>query len=465
MSLSIDADDLSDANQSSKDDANWSDDPPTLPLLMLVGLIAAIIIRPWDFIPILASIKPVTLTLLSMMGIMFATGHPVHFLRLPLSRCLLGVWIIMMLGSFNPYSVGGTLDFAVKYVQYLFLFGLIGTLVTTQEVMKRVLRTLSIVGIILGLLALRAKATGQLSSEGRIEGLGQGMLSDPNDLASMLVTILPLACYLALSSKTWLDKGIGLGSIAWLLTGIAVTQSRGGLLATLAVGGFLLVISKVSVPKKVLVAVAVALVGIAALPDEVAQRYASIGSAAQTDESAQSRLAVWTAGAKIFGDHLPVGVGVTNFEVVYGSRYIDRSGAGDIWRSAHNSIVEAAAELGLIGLTCWLCFMFGPIYILWRSRRDSISDLEDLAEAEEEFNDEQDSHDVILERLRSTKDQVFWSEFMMASIIGFLVSAMFLSKAFDISTVIFVGLAIAGHRMMEASQDSTDELISNLQGN
>ena len=441
---------LSDSDETILDDApdNAITEPPKLALWMLVGLIAAIIIRPWDFFPPLASIKPVTLSILSITGLLMTAGDGVHYLRLPLSRALLGIWIIMLLGTFNAYAVAPVIDFGTKYVQFLLLFGLIGTLVTTPAAMRLVLRTLAIVGTVLGLLAVRAKMTGQLSSDGRIEGLGEGMLSDPNDLASMLVTILPLVCYFILSTDRLLDKLIGVGSIATLLTGIAVTQSRGGLLAVLAVGGFLLIVSKVSFSKKAFVVAAVAIAGLFALPDEVTNRYATIGSAAQTDESAQTRLAVWIAGSRIFADHLPVGVGVTNFEVVYGSRYIDRSGAGDIWRSAHNSIVEAAAELGLIGLTCWLTFMFGPLFLLWSARRDTLADIELAGEQLDQTPESSDAHAVLATQIITKTDQVFWSEFMMASILGFLTSAMFLSKAFDISTVIFVGLAVAGHQTM-----------------
>ena len=241
---------------------------------------------------------------------------------------------------------------------------------------------------------------------------------------------------------------MGAGSITLLLAGIVVTESRGGLIATIAAVGFVFFVSKASFAKKAVVAALFFVGGIAALPKDVANRYASIGSAAQTDESAQSRLAVWTAGARIIRDHPVFGVGVTNFEIVYGSRYIDRIGAGDVWRSAHNSLVEAGAELGVVGLIAWCIFMFGTIPLLWKRR----ADLRAAAEAIEdgEIDSLLIASDVPPEELVEEGNRwILWSECMMASMIGFLVSAMFLSKAFDISTVIFVGIAVAGALVMD----------------
>ncbi|MEM9827947.1 MAG: O-antigen ligase family protein [Planctomycetota bacterium] len=433
-----------------------------LPFFMLLGLIAAIIIRPWDFVPALASLKPVTVSLLGITAYLVASGQTIAFLRLPLSRCLLVIWVVMLLGIFNPYQTAPVMDFAIKYVQFLLLFALIGSLVLSAEALMWTHRTLCGVSLVLGALAVRARMAGEFSVDGRIEGLGEGLLADPNDLASMLVTLVPLVWYHASTETSALDRLLGLGALVSLLVGVVITESRGGLIALIAVAGWLLMTSRASIIKKLSVIAIVGGIGVALLPDDIANRYATITSAAQTDESAQSRLAVWMAGARMFQDHPLFGVGVTNFEIVYGSRYIDRVGAGDIWRSAHNSAVEAAAELGAIGLLAWLMFMCGPVWVLWRARRRlgaATRELDASDQAVERW--EEASEDDLV---RETRRAEFWCESMMASVIGFLVSAMFLSKAFDISTVIFVGLAVAGarwvHRAAELREDVVEASLS-----
>ena len=401
-----------------------------------MGLIAAVILRPWDFVPVLASLKPVTLSILAIAGWMVVSGRPVRFLSLPLSKFLVGVWAFMLLGILNPYQTAPVLDFGVKYVQFLVLFGLIGTLMCYETLIIRLSTVLSAVGLALAALTVIAYRSGDFSVDGRIEGIGEGMLSDPNDLASMLVTLLP-AAYLAFTlNRSVLVRGLAAAAMAGLLAGLVLTQSRGGLIALAAVLAFYLAISRVSMFRKVATVAAVIAAGIAMAPDAVMQRYASIANAAQTDESAMSRLAVWKAGAQMTMDHPLWGVGVNNFEIVYGTRYIDRVGAGDVWRSAHNSVVEVAGELGLIGLLCWLGWMVGALWLLFRERRMWL-------------RRDPDANDPRTRRMTAC------AECWMAAQIAFLSAAMFLSKAFDIATVILCGTSVAVAIMMRRRYDRT----------
>ena len=423
-------------------------DNHTLPRLLLMVLIAAIVLRPWDFIPALASIKPVTLGLISITGLLLMTGVSIHYFSMPLSRALLILWVFMLTGVFDSYSQAETADFAIKYVQYLILFGLLGTLIDSIAALSMMVRVVVGVGGVLGLMAVQMDRAGAYSAEGRIEGLGDGMLSDPNDLACMLVTIAPLGLWLLRRGASVLDRGLALGCLASLGLGILVTQSRGGLLAVVAAGGFFLLISKVPLYRKVLAGLFGVGLFLYAAPDAVLQRYATIASASQTDESAQSRLAVWKAGARMFADHPFNGCGVGTFEQVYGSRYIDRVGAGDVWRSAHNAYVEAAAELGLPGFICWCVFILGGVPLLW-SRRQRLAA---WIAGEEEIDP--DVEDPVVDDARTLR---YWSECAMASLVAFLAAATFLSKGFDIDTVIFIGTAVAGCMLIDGFADQFAE--------
>ena len=419
-----------------------------LPRTLLMVLIAAIVLRPWDFLPALASIKPVTLGLVSITALMIGSGVSIHYFSLPLSRALVLLWVFMLTGIVDAFSQAETLDFALKYVQYLILFGLLGTLIDSIGALAMMVRVVVAVGGVLGLMAVRLDRAGAYSAEGRIEGLGDGMLSDPNDLACMLVTIAPLGFWMLRRGAPVVDRALGLACLASLGLGILVTQSRGGLLAVCAAGGFFLLISKVSLWRKALAGVAAAAAFLYVAPDSVLQRYATIASASQTDESAQSRLAVWKAGLRMFVDHPLNGCGVGNFEQVYGSQYIDRVGAGDVWRSAHNAYVEAAAELGLPGFIAWCVFILGGVPLLWRRRQR----LAAWIGGEEETGVDDD--DPVLDDARTLR---YWSECAMASLVAFLAAASFLSKGFDIDTVIFIGTAVAGCMVIDGFVDQFGE--------
>jgi O-antigen ligase len=185
---------------------------------------------------------------------------------------------------------------------------------------------------------------------------------DTNDLAYVLVGVLPLALGFAVTAR-------GVGRIAWY--GIAatttaaalLTQSRGGFLALLGVGLALvwrplrlpepvenLRRSRLGLWRRALAAVALATVVWALLPPAARERLGSVTSLS-SDYSADlsirgSRAAIWKRNT-IAALKRPIGYGIDTFSAVdgyYGGQY----------RAAHNSVIEVLVELGVIGLLLWL---------------------------------------------------------------------------------------------------------------
>jgi len=403
------------------------------PFALLMVLIASIILRPWDYIPGLSSIKPVTLMILSTSGLVLLSGTKLRFFSIPLSRVLLTLWLTMIFTT--PFSIwiAPSATLAITLAQYLLLFALIGTIIVSTDALYRMTYVLVVTGLVLGLAAIKTGAMGPFLADGRIIGIGEGLLSDPNDLAHILVIIAPLTWWALVSMKGLLVRGAIAGSLLLIMAGMVTTQSRGGLLSLLAAGAVFFVLSRESIAKKLSLVVLALILAVAALPSNITERYASIGTAARTDESSQARLAVWRAGGQMFVDHLFTGVGLGNFEDAYGSMYIDRQGAGKVWRSAHNSVVEVAGELGIVGVSSWLLFTLSPFILLWRARK-SMLEIDDFTPDDERLT--------------------LWLEVMMASMTGFFVGAMFLSKAFEILVPLVVAAAVVGsvmgHRWSEA---------------
>lgn len=94
---------------------------------------------------------------------------------------------------------------------------------------------------------------------------------------------------------------------------------------------------------------------------EVRDRVASIVNFRE-DKSASSRFVTWTAARDMLASRPILGVGFGNFESA-------RRAAGGSGKAAHNIFLEAAAELGLVGLSMWLLLILGSMFSLWRFMR------------------------------------------------------------------------------------------------
>lgn len=176
------------------------------------------------------------------------------------------------------------------------------------------------------------------SVEGRTRYIGE--LHDPNEVALVIST-----CALSLLIGFMLrNRG---RSVAFAIAGLAIlvmwtvllTQSRGGLIASMLVPGVYLVkrYGLVAVIPAVLVAVPVMMV--AGRSDD------------GTDESTMERYEAWEAGMGMFRGNPALGVGPKQFS----QHHV---------RTAHNSYVLVMSELGLPGLFFFVAILYISIKTL-----------------------------------------------------------------------------------------------------
>lgn len=186
---------------------------------------------------------------------------------------------------------------------------------------------------------------------------------DPNDLAMVLVMLLPLAV-------AWLFARRGGGRLAMVLlcggvlVGILLTGSRGGFLGLAAVGVYLCC-ARLPTPDGGLgprfhpAKFAAALLGVAVLlvatPATVWERIGTIASLEQDYNVTGStgRLAIWGRGVEAMVER-PWGYGLGTFGAVEGER-------GGRYKAAHNIWIEIGVELGVqgvivLGLVLWTAF-------------------------------------------------------------------------------------------------------------
>ena len=282
-------------------------------------------------------------------------------------------------------------------------------------------------------------------------GLGPGgFIGDENDLA--------LACSIGLSFtifgvifKSGTARIINLLLACIFISGIVVSNSRGGFLAALAVIGYAIFVSRGLIRKIMLPVIAIFLfLGFA--PEKYKSEVLSIVVDVQATEdqysTALQRKYLWATATNMFVEHPLLGVGAGNFPWNV-DEYQPKSGnwpsglmeRGQSGSAVHSSYFQLISELALPGVIVFL-YMLTKAHFhlrdLRRWSRDGVqpSDREDLA---------------------------MLSFGLTGALLGYLVGGVFLSTLyyphFWYLTAMIVGLERYSHRsvMMNQSARTEDE--------
>ena len=273
---------------------------------------------------------------------------------------LLGVCLIPLAASPED-SINTLLDPFLKVVT---TFVLIINLIDSRKRLRLILNTVVVCGTAFSIFAVVSYATGALTIKDkgvgvRIAGIVGGMFGNPNDLATTLDMLLPLAVVLALNARG-IKRLFFFCCAGALICGITVSFSRGGFLGLVAMGGVLL--WKLGRRNRLLsgIVLAVVLAGfVAIVPTGYSNRLSTIFNIEEDPTgSAEARRELLSRGIEIASSHVLVGVGLGNYHQY---SYFEQV--------AHNSYLEIAAELGLIGLAAYMVMLIVPLVNLRRIER------------------------------------------------------------------------------------------------
>lgn len=211
-----------------------------------------------------------------------------------------------------------------------------------------------------------------------------GIFGDPNDLAQILATSIPLI-FMIPKKRSFFWFLIG-GMIVWyLFQALLATHSRGGLVAVTASAAVVLILL---LPARWL-PFAIGVSTLAALSlCTVAGPY--------MDESAHDRVVFWGLANEMFKQNLVFGIGFDMFWQVTGDS-----------RAAHNAFVLCYTELGLFGYWFWFTMILTGILGVWRARMA----LENVDDPEARW----------IKRM---------SGLAIAAVVGYCASSYFLSRSF-----------------------------------
>ena len=261
-------------------------------------------------------------------------------------------------------------------------------------------------------------------------GIGSWM-GDENDFCMVMNMVVPFGYFLLFSATGVVQRMKYLGFLGTFILAAMVSLSRGGFIGLASVGAYCWYRSPKKLNALIVVFVAVLFMLLLA-PDKYWDEIASSTSEETMGTgTGANRLYIWGIGMEMFLSNPVIGVGQGNFpwtfEIYEAGRTFDgRSVSG---RQAHNAWVTLVAELGLsgiliVGLMIVRCFMDLKLV------RTSLSPARSIQKHSQTIQPGEDL-------------RVYLARAMEGSLIGFIMSGVFISILWYPSLWIMMALVVA----------------------
>lgn len=415
--------------------------------LGLLAFTAALYFRPQDQIPGLSAVPFAELS--AIFGLL-AMGSGRLSRGLPFTRVtpeLIGVaglgLVILFTAFFSVWPGGAISTFTDVFAKVILIFLLMINTLTTTE---RLYRFMTVVVVSTGYIATRAVidyARGfNLVENGRVQGAVGGMFGNPNDLALNMVAVLPLAVLVAIRSKTTFGR-LGAAFLGLMMIGaVMASHSRGGFVG-LAVMVLILAMQLARRrPSLVATGGLIVLFAVPFAPSSYWERVASItDDSLDATGSREARRILLTEAWKTYLAFPLSGVGAGQFQNYNPPDRVE------IWREAHNVVLQVAAELGTAGLAVFLFLLYRSLTAgrqtraLLRRARGAVSRKPWQAHAPPP-------------RPTIGEDEASYLEAhagaMTAAVLGWFICALFASVAYSWTFYYLLALAAAPHAILAA---------------
>lgn len=267
--------------------------------------------------------------------------------------------------------------FLVDWTAFLLVFLTVKSF-SPQDV-RRVLLALSLGGGViaaLGALAyLRGGGATLTQSGAGVTGRAAAAILDPNYYGAYLQMVaIPLFALLVLGGLRPRLPWIGVLSL--MMAGIALSLSRGALLGVVLGGGIVVLASaRTRAVSLCVVTVVVATAAINVNPllssgttsEVIAERLSSVGVQSENNK----RTLIWSRAIELTISH-PEGIGALQFQAA--SERVGLTQLGRPLENVHNTYLNIAVELGLLGLLAyfaWLVRIGWDVAVEWHRRRRS----------------------------------------------------------------------------------------------
>ncbi len=335
--------------------------------VLFLLLNVALFLRPQDLIPALAAVP--FYNILIVVNLVVAAPVIVNHLRgawkrSPATICVAGIFVALVLSLVARSDYAGAWHWGLEFAKVVAYFLLVVAVISTTRRFTIFLGAIVGLTVILSGLAVAHfhghvdipaiahareiaydTVTGDQTDNLRLAAFG--VFADPNDL-SMIVVVSVLICLGGVFYRDLKTARVLLvAPLLFLVYVLALTQSRGGLLALIAGLGVFLV-NRYGVVRST-VAFAVAATGLLVL---FGGRQADFSGGIASGTGGQ-RTDLWYAGLQMLKWSPVVGMGQGQFVQDHGL-------------VAHSSYIQALAEWGLIGGTMFIGLFYVVLLLVWR---------------------------------------------------------------------------------------------------
>jgi O-antigen ligase len=336
------------------------------PRLGLLVFLAIYFAQPGEVVPSLAPLRIELIYGVLIFSIFLTRRRSVGTLLMS-DRIVRAAVIFLFVAALTvPLAIwrGGAFDALIYLTKLIVLLILLSGSIESNGQLKTVLWLLAGVLVWFAGSGLLAYSRGQyyelnytLGNLERARGISS-IASGPNELAGIVLTLLPFLVALFRISRAIFLKILLLACGAFGVAAMVLTGSRS---AMIALGGVILYYAWSSKHRLISFAACFVLVCVIwfAMPSSYQQRILTVKSYAaggQLDDSNAYRLEVWKAGWRMFMDHPSLGVGAGQFSTAFGLIYSGKEHGA--WMNPHNLLIQVACEFGLIGLIAFGYFVF-----------------------------------------------------------------------------------------------------------
>jgi O-antigen ligase len=394
--------------------------------LATVAVLSCYVWRLQDVFPILTAMKASLLASLAAIALFLMSPAAIRELRRarhPVVKWAVALFIMMIISVPTSLWQGRSFSFILNdHSKTLIMMLLVVSSIRAFADVERYAIAHVLGGAIYSAIVLTRIQIGQ---GGRLNDL---YYYDANDLGMLLVATLPMVLYFTRRSAPTAIRLLALFIAGLYLLTIVKSGSRGAFLGLIAVAIFVL-LTFTSLPSRVRIGWVIGGVFLLSVWGS-AQYWTQMKTLLNPQDDYNwvgkedtGRMEIWKRGIGYMLSHPVTGVGVQAFPIAEGtiSPLAARQslGRGLKWSAAHNAFVQIGAELGIPGLIAFVAMLIAAFRCLMPIRRQRSRDAPER------------------------KAQAAMAQALQASLIGFAVTAFFLSQGYAAYLYALLGL-IAG---------------------
>jgi O-antigen ligase len=391
-------------------------------MICIAGYVMVAVGRVHQLFPIIGAVRPAALMGALAIVLFLSDGRDIRRMRrvqVPTTWYVVALLAWMTLSTPGAIVIGTSFDLLTgNFIKTVLMFLVIAAGVRGIRDVERLAVTYLASATIYAAVVLMRFDLGEADAW----RLGDLYYYDANDLATFVVTAMPIALYVVHSARTAFRRMAGLAALAVLTLAFVYTGSRGGFIAVLAVVAFVnFGYRAIPLRWRVSATALMAVVVLAAASDRYWAQMGTIMSDADYNHTEETgRMQIWRRGVGYMLQFPVFGVGAGNFGAAEGtiSPFAERQqyGRGVKWNAAHNSYVQIGAELGIPGLLFFVGMIASAFAALRRSSRRRGA-------------------------ANTGRPDPELAQAIAASLTGFVVGAFFLSLAY--SEILFTLMALS----------------------